>query len=228
MSYPKHPDTIVLKNQFYPKGITELDIWNYYQSVKDNILPEIVNNDLMFLIFADLNKPIIRRAGKETRFIRITKSNYDEVIHGKLVVIYSTMKRTEDFGIIDVDCDDFDKNKQATRDCFDFLQNISFIKKSWIKYTGKQGFHIICEFGKKMNIDSIRSVLEKVLKQSSLTDKYTVQYARSKGIPNFDLGPNKFRGPYITLYSLSAWGLRCIKVDYKKLMSFRRESVKIK
>ena len=38
MGYPKNPDSIVLKNKYYPNGLKEIDIWNYYQKNKRNML----------------------------------------------------------------------------------------------------------------------------------------------------------------------------------------------
>ena len=59
MSYPQHPDTIILKNKYYPQGLREIDIWNYYQKVKTLIIKETMNRELMFEIMVDVNKPII-------------------------------------------------------------------------------------------------------------------------------------------------------------------------
>ena len=69
MSYPANPETIVIKNKFYPKGLREIDIWNYYQKAKVNILRNTINRDIMFFIMVDVNKPIVRRKGNN-EFIR--------------------------------------------------------------------------------------------------------------------------------------------------------------
>jgi hypothetical protein len=87
MAYPENPETIVLRNSYYPKGLTELDIWNYYQKVKREILNETKSRDIMFAIMVDLNKPVIRRRGKGQGFIRLTPQNYDEIITGRTVTI---------------------------------------------------------------------------------------------------------------------------------------------
>jgi hypothetical protein len=229
MSYPKHPETIVLKNQYYPDGLKEIDSWKYYQSVKSNILNEVNNRDLIFIVMVGLNKPVIIRKGISTNFIRLNSNNYDEKITGRTISIHSTMKKSEDISIIDVDFHDFNKVKEATKDTFDFINNntIPMIKSASIRFTGKGGFHILCNLDKKYNVDAIRMVLRKVLQQSPLSDKYTIESKRTTQTPNLDLAPNKFRGGFITLYSLSEIGLKCMDIPYSKLMSFDPKLAKV-
>ena len=86
--YPQNPETVVIKNKFYPQGIKEIDIWNYYQRVKTPLLDATRNRDLMLEIMVDLNKPIIRRRGAGGKVIRLTPKNYDEVITGRTVSIH--------------------------------------------------------------------------------------------------------------------------------------------
>ena len=40
MAYPENPETIVIKNRFYPRGLREIDVWNHYQKVKRQLLAE--------------------------------------------------------------------------------------------------------------------------------------------------------------------------------------------
>lgn len=223
MSYPENPNTIVIQNKFYPKGLREIDIWNYYQSVKREIINETNHKDVMFFIMVDKNKPVIRRKGAEGN-IRLSPKNYDAVITGRTVSIHSTMGPYENFGIIDIDIDPYDGFKWAqevTRRVYDFVMDkVPIIRTSSIRYTGKQSFHIKCDFGRKMKIDVIRFFLRKFLKESELSKIYTIEGKRRPGIPNLDMAPNKLRGNYITLNSLSILGLRCMEVPYSSLMSF--------
>ena len=62
--------------------------------------------------------------------------------------------------------------------------------------------------------------MRKFLQESELSKVYTIEGKRRAGIPNLDMAPNKFKGNYITLNSLSIWGLRCVEVPYGTLMSF--------
>src|SRR4030042_2125010 len=230
MGYPVHPDTIVIKNDFYPQGITEKEIWNYYQINKTKILQEVENRDLIFFVMVDFNEPIVLRSGKVSRFIRLKPENYDALITGRTISIHSTMRAAEDFGIIDIDCSDFEKAKKVASDVYKYLLDVmvGMISTATIRFTGKSSFHIICKFRKKMQIDTIRMLLKKVLLNSRLSKKYTVAGKKIPGYPNLDLAPNKFRGGFITPYCLSVMGLKCMDVPFKDLVGFRRENTKIK
>lgn len=224
MSYPEHPETIILRNKFYSKGLREIDIWNHYQKVKGLLLREVVGRDLLFFIFVDVNKPIVKRKGKTTNFIRLTSSNYDEMITGRTVSIHSAMRRTENFGIIDIDIDERDGFRWAKRVTIDVynivMTKVPIVVGCRVKFTGKNSFHLICEFGKKINVDSIRFLLRKFLQESELSKRYTIEGRRRPGVPNLDLSPNKMRGNYIALHALSVWGLQSVEVPYRRLTGF--------
>lgn len=230
MAFPKHPETIVIKNKFYPRGLKEIDIWNYYQKVKKQILQETFNRNLMFSIMVDVNQTIIRRKSKEG-YIRLTPSNYDNIITGRTVVIYPEMSAYENFGIIDIDIDPSDGfkwAKKATFDVYNFVMDkMPIVRSATIKFTGKTSFHVICHFNNKMKVDSIRFLLRKFLQESELSRVYTIEMKRRPGIPNLDLAPNKMRGNYIALNSLSIWGLRCMEVPFSGLLSFDPRKAKI-
>jgi hypothetical protein len=230
MALPKHPETIVIKNKFYPRGLKEIDIWNYYQKVKKQILQETFNRNLMFSIMVDVNQTIIRRKSK-VGFIRLTPSNYDNIITGRTVAIYPEMSAYENFGIIDIDIDPSDGFKWAKKTTFDVynfvMDKMPLVTTATIKFTGKTSFHIICHFRNKMKVDSIRFLLRKFLRESELARVYTIEMKRRAGIPNLDLAPNKFRGNYIALNSLSIWGLRCMEVPYSGLINFDPKKAKI-
>lgn len=230
MGYPEHPETIVLKNKFYPKGLKEIDIWNYYQKVKRPLLEQIRNRDLMFFIMVDVNKPVIRRK-VPGGYIRMTPNNYDEVITGRTISIHSAMGRSESFGIIDVDVhpsDGFKWAKRATNDVYEFVMDkMPILKKVTIRYTGKGSFHVVCDFGRRMKVDSLNFLFQKFLKGSELERVYTIGGKRRPGVPNLDLNRNCVRCNYITLHSLSVWGLKSVEVPYQQLFRFDPNQARI-
>lgn len=224
MAYPENPKTIVLRNKFYPRGLQEIDIWNHYQKYKRQILKDTINRDVMFFVFVDLNKPVVRRHGGGGSFIRLTPSNYDSVITGRTVSLHSAMKPIEEFGIIDIDVDPRDGFRWArkvTLDVYDLVMDkMPFVSSASIRFTGKNSFHVICNLGRRAKIDSIRFLLRKFLAQSDLAKVYTVSGKRTPGVPNLDLAPNKAKGNFITLNALSVLGLRCMEVPYNKVSTF--------
>lgn len=228
MTIPQNPKTILIQNNFYPEGLKEIDIWEYYRLYKGPILNETRGKDLMLAIATDVNKIVLKRKGVETNFIRLTNSTYENIVHGRALTIYSTMKKYEDICVLDIDVDDFNKAKIATRDVFLTVSKSQLFNNAIIKYTGKQSFHIICKMGRKANIDSIRTMTETFLRKTNLIKQYDIEVKRRPGIPNIDIHINKFRGAYITLNSLSIWGLKCMEVPFNKLSSFQQTMAKIK
>jgi len=224
MSYPDNPDTIILKNKYYPTGLKEIDVWNHYQKVKGSILLETKNRDVMFAIMTELNKPVLRRHGAGKKFIRLTPSNYDETITGRTLAVYSAMGMYEDIGIIDIDIhpnDGFPWARIVTKDVYDFVMDkMPIVRSAQIRFTGKTSFHIVCKLGRREKIDAVRFLLQKFLRGSDLAKNYTIEGKRRAGIPNLDMSPNKFRGNYITLNALSVWGLQCMEVPYQSLIRF--------
>jgi len=230
MSYPTNPDTIILKNKFYPRGLKEIDIWNYYQKVKGPLLNSVANRDLMFFIMVEMNKPIIKRKlyGK---YIRLFNANYNNIITGRTVSIHSAMASYENVGIIDIDIhpsDGFAWAKKVTSQVYEYVMDkMPIVDSAQIRFTGKSSFHVVCNFRQKMKIDSIRFLLQKFLRQSDLARVYTIEGKRRAGIPNLDMSPNKINGNFISLHSLSVWGLRCMEVPYTKLSSFTPMNARI-
>lgn len=228
MSYPGNPETIILKNKFYPKGLRERDAYGYYQRVKGFLLNQVQGRELMFAIMTDINKPIIRRkiSGK---FLYLTPSNYNELITGRTITIYSTMKFYETLAIVDIDTDSFDKSKEPTINVYNVLKEADFIRNLSIRYTGKTSFHIICELSRKMKIDNARLLLERYLiSKKEITNKYTINPSRTRGVPNIDLwASNKIRGAFISLGSLSLLGLKCMEINPAQLNSFKQELARI-
>ena len=184
----------------------------------------------MVFVMVKQNEPVVRRklAGKP---IRLTPSNYDNIITGRTVSIHSAMGMYEDFGIIDVDIhpgDGFKWAKLVAADVYDFVMDkMPIVRTAQIRFTGKESFHIKCNFNKKMKIDVIRFLLRKFLQESDLAKKYTVEQKRRAGVPNLDMAPNKLRGNYITLNALSVLGLQCMEVPYQSLMRFEPRQARI-
>ena len=230
MAYPKNPNTIIIKNKYYPNGLKQIDIWKYYQKVKRELLSEVQNRNIMLGISTDVNKFIMRRKDK-SGIIRLNPKNYDDILTGRTVVVYSEMKRYESFGIIDIDITEYDGfawARKAAMNVYSFVMDkMSICKTATIRFTGKTSFHVICEFYKQMDIDTIRFLLKKFLMQSDLSKAYTIEAKRRAGIPNLDLSPNKVRGAYITEHSLSILGLICMEVPYLKVKSFNPNNAKI-
>jgi len=226
MSFPKNPETIVIKNNFYPKGLREIDIWNYYQKNKNLILNETKLRQILFFIAIDINKFIIWRKYKgEPIYLNI--STFDKFITGRTISIHSTMTSINSYGIIDIDIDDFKIAKEATTNVYYEMLKCKFVDFLKIKYTGKDSFHIICYFKRKLKMEFAKELLKEYLKNNDALKDYDVLGKRKKGVVNLDLSSNKIKGSYITLGSLSVLGLKAMEIDLKNLKYFKKEKAKI-
>ena len=226
--YPTNPETVIVKNQFYPKGLTELDLYNYYMENKTSILHQIKGREVMFFLGLETEEPIVKRKTPKGGYIKLNNSNYKDLITGRTLSIHSTMRKKEEFGIIDIDTDNFVKSKRAVSDVYSYIKHRPEIQGLQIRYTGKDGFHIVCFLMEKMHIDEIREFLKQTL-TDRFANKYEIAFHKKIGSKvNLDLSSNKYRGAFITLGSLSVLGLKCITVPKNKLGPFKKEQAKIK
>lgn len=227
MSIPTNPETIIVKNEFYPKGLTQGQVWNYYQKFKGVVLTNTRGRDLMFAIMTDVNKPILRRKGSNAEYLQLTNSNYDTIINGRTTAIYSTMKAYEDFCVIDIDTDDWNKAIPTTFLIHAIMQTSNFIKTIKILYTGKNSFHLHCKFVNRLPINKIKSLLVGLFYENANPNVFTFLHKRTPQKPNVDISPNKFKGGFISEGSLSIWGLKCMEVPYNKLKYFKQKDARI-
>lgn len=219
---PKNPDTIIVKNEFYPEGLTQEKIYNYYIKNKQNILEQTKDRDVMIFLATDLNKVVVkRRADSSSGYIKLNSENYNELLSGRTLSIHSTMNQKEEFGIVDIDCYDFNQAKEGAAEIYDFLYK--FNKKIILRYTGKDSFHVLYFFDQKININSVRMKLEDLLMNLAVK-KYTINEIRNKQKINLDLSPNKIKGGFITLNSLSVLGLKCVEISRKNILTFDRKN----
>jgi len=227
MSYPQNPETIILTNEYYPEGLKEIDIWNYYQKNKNNLLRETLGKSLIVFFATDLNKTTVLRKNKSKGLIRLTPSDYNTIVSGRTLSFHSVMDNYSGFGIVDIDTDDFNKAKEATLELYNLLTRFKFANDLKVRFTGKNSFHIKIEFKNEYPIDYIKRAITEFLLSSNIDNKYTFLHKRIKNTPNIDLNRNVYNAGYITLYSLSVTGLRCMELPLNRVKNFRKENSKI-
>jgi len=227
MSYPKNPYEIIVKNEYYPSGLREVDIWNYYQQNKINILKETIGKTLIVFFATSLNKTIVIRKNKSKGLIRLTPTDYNTIVSGRTLSFHSIMDRYSNYGIIDIDTNDFNKAKDAVIDIFNIMEESRFTKSLQIRFSGKKSFHIKVDFNSDYKIEHIRKMIYDHLIENNIQQKYTIAHKRFRNVPNIDLNRNVYNASYITLHSLSIIGLKCMEVPFKNVKSFKKEDAKI-
>lgn len=231
MSEPTNPHNIILKNQFFPDGLTEKEIYNYWVKNKSNILKNLMfSKQVMFFLSPAENEYVIRRYQKsnlKTYYI-LSEENYEKILNGRIVGIVNIFQPKSNWGVIDIDYNgkndianenEFNQIKQLTAQLYDFFIRYYPIK---IFYSGKNGFHLICQFEKKIKIDQIKNILKNQLSSTSLS---ILQRSNSFTCVKIDLSPNMVNGGVITPYSLNKIGLPSIPVKMDKLLNFNRSEL---
>ena len=229
MSYPENPNTVVIQNQYYPGGLTELKIWKHYQKFKNRIISEIDKSAVAIWIFSEMNNPIVKRKVLNRPFT-ITKDNYDKIMTGRTVSISSELKNTTNNIIIDIDPGKSVTElqvKECVRNILDSsVSKLSYVNRRRIISTAK-GYHVHLILDKKMNINSIRTISLRLLSMD-FRDTYLVNSKNPKPNEiNLDTTPIYQRGLHQVPYALCRNGLVAMDVtDY--LSGFNRRSATIK
>lgn len=226
MSAPQNPETVIIKNEAYPQGLTQGQVWKYYQDHKGFILNNIKNRDIMFAIMVDLNKSIMKRRGANLEVIQLNNNNYDTILTGRTVTLYPAMKAYEDFCVIDIDSDNWVKAQEVTSYIYNVMEKADFVMNLKILYTGKNSFHIHCQLRNRYPINKLKMIILDHI-QRNQTQAFTIQHKRTSIKPNIDLSPMKYKGTYIAEGSLSIWGLKCMQVKINELRNFKKWKAKI-
>ncbi len=209
---PKSPETVILKNKYYPKGLTEKQVYDYYMKLKRSLLSYIGNRSVSFFLIID-GKIIVKRKDKSGARIKLTPANYEELITGRTLSIFiNRMSKMTDYIVIDIDSGKgtpFSKLSNA----FDVARRI--MKKSELRseealFTGR-GIHYIVHFDKKQDIDKLRNNVISNLKSQN---EYPVTITRkpSPGKVSFDMSPNFRNSMHVSKYSLSKEGLKVLDI----------------
>ena len=229
MTTPTNPQTVVIQNQFYPGGLSELQIWKHYQLYKDKIIEEIGANPVLIWIFVDLNQAIIKRKLANSPFT-INRKNYDKIMTGRTVSVAVEQKNPTDVLIVDIDRGNSVTEIQLKTAVKELL-NSSIRKQQMVSdtrviSTGK-GYHVYFYLGKKMDINAAKKILYNLLK-IEFGNKYLINDKNpSSSEINLDLTPTTFRGVHQVPYALCRNGLMSIDVG-RNIDGFNRNKAIIK
>lgn len=203
---PPNPSQVIIKNNFYPSGLTELDIYTYYMKVKKNLLDWIGGRQVAFFLNID-NQLVVKRKHKG-RDIYLTENNYEEIITGRTNSIYVERDTTTNYFVVDVDAAKGIKFSEILKACKlakDLLTPMDIVKWEWL-VTSPHGIHMIGQVKQQYNINQLRSEIENLLKQQ--TEHLVNIKGRKQGI-NYDLSPNYQKSLHMARYSLTKEGLIC-------------------
>lgn len=173
-NYPEHPETILLKNEYYPKGLKEKDVWNYYDKMKLKILPYLKGRKILLRMIVGKGKDlVVRHDPKTNKFITISdEKEFDRWNNGRVVSFYTEMKAKDNFVRVDLDANEkfpFSRVKDVATEIYNLLKKNKFIKNVGIKYSGRVGFHIVAEFLDKVSTGDLRKEIDELKKEIDIT-----------------------------------------------------------
>ena len=229
MSYPEHPDTILFKNQYYPNGLQEIDVWNYYDKHKKEIIHEIDNKPV--ILFLKTNDNYIVKRKDDNQIFTLDKINYHRLTTGRTVAVSIEVGKSSDYICLDVDAGP-SVSEDEKKECVKYLlkspisQLLTF-KKNRIISSGS-GYHVYFY----LNVAKSTNTLLQIVSMSLAADpkrkwpvgRRNINDDNSMGI---DLAPLYPRGSHSVPYSLSRNGLICMDIT-DKLDSFKRTDAIVK
>lgn len=233
--FPDHPDQLVVKkNDFFSRGVREIDVWNYYEGIKNKLIPELKGRNLFIVIATKPGSELFIRHpyDKKSKFIRINNKDEFETYHsGKTGEYHRTSSEITDEAVFDFDpgpSATFDEIKSVVQQCIDFIKKQKDFSKSVdLRFTGSRSFHVTAYLKTKKKIEDIKKDLEYRLDDNFKDDeKITIASNKPPGHKvNIDLSPMKVNGGHIAPYSMRIkTGLCCLPVD--SLTSFKKEDAK--
>lgn len=225
MPAPENPETVVIKNRYYPTGLKEKHVWEHYQKYKHNIITEINSRPVMLWIFIDVNEPIVKRRVFNSPFTIINK-NYETIITGRTVSISTELKINTDIVIIDIDPGPT-ANEQQLKDAVHNIINSPITSSTLVTnhriISTAKGYHLYLYLKKKFHISAIRKVLFKML-LIEFNNDYLINQKNPKGSNiNLDLTPTTLHGGHQVPFALCRNGLMALDVT-KSLDTFNRRS----
>lgn len=235
--YPDSPEEVVISEKerlLDGSAIREIDVWTYYEGIKNELIDQLKGRDLFVVIKTDSKKIYKRHPyDKKTEFIRINDTkDFEEYHSGRTVEYHVTMPSEAEYYIVDFDPSpelNFDKVESIAAEIADAISDNPDVKKTDIRYTGKRGFHILGYLKDPKDINQAREDLTGYLKDN-FGDREDLTIAESPKGKKSALGvsPMKLNGGHVALHSMRVSGLCCMEVPRSKLTSFKRDEARIK
>jgi hypothetical protein len=230
MSKPSNPKEIIFKSEYYPKGLTTGQIYNYYIKNKNKILKECLNQPVLMFLSFDINKPLVVKRNHDRTSIILNERNYESLINGHLISLSMETSNPTNFWVIDIDSKNNQKEsvkKKALYELLDFFKNECPFKIKNHRITNTStGYHLFLYLNQKMNLNISIKLLNNLLK-NKFQNKYDINPYKSGNNISFDFTPMKNRGSFVVPYSLNRNGLKCLDLT-NEIKNFKRKDAILK
>lgn len=168
--FPSHSETLIIKpNKYYEKGLTEQNIWDFYDKVKYKLFKQLKGRTTLLKIQLP-GKLIIKRNDKNGRPFQIKSlKDIDRLNSGRTVEWHIVIdKPITKWFWVDIDAHknySFKKTKRLA----EYIKNIlnKYLNPKWIKvkYSGSRGWHILGRLRKNKNVNRLRNEIIKIMEE---------------------------------------------------------------
>lgn len=205
----KNPDTIIIQNLYYPNGLTEIQIYNYYQNIKSELILNSLNHDILLFLFTDLNKYIVKRKDENGNNIRLTHENFDRIIAGRVVGINIIVKPILTYICIDID-PGYNTSENDLKICIEKLI-ILYNKYNNFKYykifNSSKGYHFWYFLKQPIKTEKAKDFIYDLLLKENLEHSYNINRKKKDKIINLDFSCINNNGNHPIIKSLNRNGL---------------------
>lgn len=219
-------ETILIKNEYYPKGLTRERVEKHYKTYRNYILKEVDRSKIVLFFAVDTNQLIVRR-NLDNAPIVLTKENYDTVMSKRVVSIAMELGSVTDLWFVDIDPGNNVTHKRLIEitdkivELFSRQYNEGYAKQKNPKIvTTSSGFHIMMKMKSRTTVSKVQYEIKTFLENEmkNYEDVLINKKRKNENEIILDLSPLNRRGSRVVPYALNRNGLMCIDVsrDYKK------------
>jgi len=235
----EHPDTVIIPaNEFYPSGMTEIEIFGYYENVGDRIVAQYLENDLdgLTVIVVDGETIVRRNASIEVQAMKIgDQAEFENLNTGRTVEFHFSAGDKTKLLWLDIDPKDgfpWEDTKLVTAELAKAMQDklpeqVNKFLDVEVRFSGRTGFHIIAKLGEAIPSNDARDIM-KLIAEDYITDKkderLTCDITKEPNTLRVDYSTLHTKGGLRCAYSLAyPTGLVCTPVPLGNLADFERE-----
>jgi len=202
-------ETVIVKNKYYPRGLTEEDVINHYVNKKQKILDELNRRNVILFIYPQVNKWVVKRKINGMTIV-LNNANYNSIITGRTVSISVERRSKVSYLCVDVDPGP-NTDELILKDAVRALLNSSLRSLSNREriISSAKGYHVYFYLKKQLSIAAAHKTLSNLLNME-FSNKYILGGKPPKGNEiKFDTTPTRNKGSHTVAGALCRNGLIC-------------------
>ena len=225
--YPEHPNTVLIKNDYYKKGLTEHMVWKHNYNHTSDLFKDLKGHRILTIVKTPQGD-ILRRKKDDKEYQINNKADISELNSGRAMEFHIVADAETDVAWIDLDPRedfDFEQVKNITTDLVPILTKVSESDDILTKYSSGRGFHLISWMKEKRNVDDLRKeLIEELKKYSKGNPKLTTSFAQNRDMMRLDVSTLHESGSIRAAWSLnSKTGLISLPLSPNEIEIFNKK-----